>query len=200
MSPKAQPYTTLTGARFEPLATEVGLERYSLIEVSDDSVNYEDLFGGRDVTFVVHEGTLSLSGPTYVGNEDPMVCVVEGDVIVDGPLVIRDVGVYVPLWIKGSLIASDLLLVHEAQVFIEGDLKLTGNLVTNGTDATHLVVHGEAQVGAWLRPSQRGAIYLPASIPDPIEGDALAARLSPTLSSSQSWVEHVLAGQRLLRD
>ncbi|WP_426748596.1 hypothetical protein VZQ01_19185 [Myxococcus faecalis] len=200
MATKPQPYTTLPGARFEPLATEEGLERYDLLEVSDDSVNYEDLFGGGDVNFVVHEGTLSLRGPTYVGNEYPLVCVVEGDLIVDGPLVIRDVGVYVPLWIKGSLIARDLLMSDESQVFIEGDLKLTGNLVTNVTDAAHLVVHGEVQVGAWLRPSQRGAVYLPESMPDPIEGDALKEKRVPTLSSSQSWVEHVLSGQRLLRD
>ncbi|MBZ4399245.1 hypothetical protein [Myxococcus sp. AS-1-15] len=150
MSPKPQPYTTLPGARFESLAADEGLARYDLLGVSDDSVNYEDLFGGGDVNFVVHEGTLSLRGPTYVGNEDPLVCVVEGDVIVDGPLVIRDVGVYVPLWIKGSLIARDLLLSDESQVFIEGD--------------------------------------------------ALKEKRVPTLSSSQSWVEHVLAGQRLLRD
>lgn len=156
-----------------------------------------------EVTFGVHEGTLTLSGPTYVANEDPMVCVIEGDLIVEGPLVIRD-DLYVPLWIKGSLIARDLLLSADAQVFIEGDLKLTGNLVTDGTDATHLVVHGEAQVGAWLRPSHRGAIYLPESVPAPIEGDALAARLAPTLvprgNLRLALCEHVLAGQPLLRD
>ncbi|MFP2928261.1 hypothetical protein ACLESO_24295 [Pyxidicoccus sp. 3LG] len=204
MSLQAQPYTTLSGARFQPLATELGLERYNLLEVSDDSVDYEDLFGGNELAFVVHDGTLTLSGPTYVHNDDPMVCVVEGDLVVEGPLVIRDLDLYVPLWIKGSLIAHDLLLSADAQVFIEGDLKLTGNLVTDGTDATHLVVRGEAQVGAWLRPSHRGAIYLPASIPDPIEGDALAARLASTLDPrgnlSLTLCEHVLAGQPLLRD
>jgi hypothetical protein len=204
MSRKPQPYTTLPGARFHPLETELGLERYNLLEVSDDSVDYEDLFGGNEVAFVVHEGTLTPGGPTYVGNEEPMVCVIEGDLIVDGPLVIRDLGLYVPLWIKGSLIARDLLLSDEAQVFIEGDLKLTGNLVTNCTDAAHLVVHGEAEVGAWLRPSHRGAIYLPESVPEPIEGEDLAARLAPTLASppnrSDALCEHVLAGQPLLRD
>ncbi|RKH47776.1 hypothetical protein [Corallococcus sicarius] len=204
MSLKPQPYITLPGTRFQPLATELGLERYNLLEVSDDSVNYEDLFGGNEVAFVVHEGKLTLSGPTYVRNEEPMVCVIEGDLIVDGPLVIRDLDLYVPLWVKGSLIARDLLLSADAQVFIEGDLKLTGNLVTDGTDATHLVVHGEAQVGAWLRPGHRGAIYLPASVPDPLEGEALAARLAPTLvqprNRSLTLCEHVLAGQPLLRD
>ncbi|MCP3063326.1 hypothetical protein LXT21_31560 [Myxococcus sp. K38C18041901] len=200
MSLKPQPYTTLPGARFQPLDTEEGLERYDLLEVSDDSVDYADLFGGGDVNFVVHEGSLSLSGPTSVQNEEQRVCVIEGDLIVDGPLVIHDVDVYVPLWIKGSLIARDLLLVDDAQVFIEGDLKLSGNLVTEVTDAAHLVVHGEAKIGAWLRPSERGAIYLPESVPDPIEGDALKARLVPTLNSSQSWSEHVLEGKRLLRD
>ncbi|WNG18550.1 hypothetical protein [Cystobacter fuscus] len=204
MSREPQPYTHLPGARFQPLATALGLERYNLLEVSDDSVNYEDLFGGNEVAFVVHEGTLKLSGPTYVGNVDPMVCVIEGDLIVDGPLVIRDLDLYVPLWIKGSLSARDLLLSADAQVFIEGDLELTGNLITDGTDATHLVVHGEARVGAWLRPGHRGAIYLPASVPDPIEGDTLAARLATTLVShanrSLTLCEHVLAGQPLLRD
>ncbi|MCP3141873.1 hypothetical protein [Pyxidicoccus xibeiensis] len=179
------------------------MERYNLLEVSDDSVDYEDLFGGLEVDFVVHEGTLTLSGPAYVRNEDPLVCVIEGDLIVDGPLVIRD-DVYVPLWIKGSLSARDLVLSNDAQVFIEGDLKLTGNLVTYGTDAAHLVVHGEAQVGAWLRPGQRGAIYLPESVPDPLEGDALLARLAPTLDPRKNLplalCEHVLAGQPLLRD
>ncbi|MCY1023410.1 hypothetical protein [Pyxidicoccus sp. MSG2] len=199
-----QPYPSLPGARFQPLARELGFARYNLLDVSYDSVNYEDLFGGRDVDFVVHEGTLTLSGPIYVQNEDPMVCVVEGDLIVDGPLVIRDLDLYVPLWIKGSLLARDLLLSLDAQVFIEGDLKLTGNLVTYGTDATHLVVHGEAQVGAWLRPGHRGALYLPASIPDPIEGEALAVRLAPTLDPRGNLpltlCEHILAGQPLLRD
>ncbi|MCY1056185.1 hypothetical protein [Nannocystis sp. SCPEA4] len=204
MAFEPRPYTTLPSARFQPLARELGLARYNLLEVSDDSVNYEDLFGSREVDFVVHDGALTLSGPTYVRNEDPMVCVIEGDLIVDGPLVIRDLDLYVPLWIKGSLIARDLVLSLDAQVFIEGDLKLTGNLVTYGTDATHLVVHGEAQVGAWLRPSHRGAIYLPASMPDPLEGDALAARLAPTLDPRGNLpltlCEHVLAGQPLLRD
>lgn len=199
-----QPYTSLSGAQFQPLARELGLARYNLLAVSDDSVNYEDLFGSREVDFVVHDGTLTLSAPTCVQNEDPMVCVVEGDLIVEGPLVIRDLDLYVPLWIKGSLIARDLLLSYDAQVFIEGDLRLTGNLVTYGTDATHLVVHGEAQVGAWLRPSHRGAIYLPASMPEPIEGDALAARLAPTLEPRENLAkalcERVLAGQPLLRD
>ena len=204
MTVEPQPFTSLPAARFQPLARELGLARYDLLAVSDDSVNYEDLFGGNEVGFVVHDGTLALSGPTYVCNQEPMVCVIEGDLIVDGPLVIRDLDLYVPLWIKGSLRARELVLSHDAQVFIEGDLKLTGNLVTYGTDATHLVVHGEAQVGAWLRPSHRGAIYLPASMPDPIEGEALAARLAPTLDPrgnlALSLCEHVLAGQPLLRD
>lgn len=199
-----QPYTTLAGARFQPLERELGFERYDLLEVSDDSVNYEDLFGGQEVDFVVHDGTLTLSGPTFVRNESPVVCVIEGDLVVDGPLVISDLGLYVPLWIKGSLIARDLVLTDEAQVFIEGDLKLTGNLVTHGTDATHLVVHGEAQMGAWLRTSLRGAIYLPESTPEPIEGEALAARLAPTLDPDknfkQTLCEHVLAGRPLLRN
>ncbi|QSQ18823.1 hypothetical protein JY651_26050 [Pyxidicoccus parkwayensis] len=199
-----QPYTSLPGARFQPLSRELGFERYNLLEVSDDSVNYEDLFGGLEVDFMVHDGTLKLSGPAYVSNEAPMVCVVEGDLIVDGPLVIRDLDIYVPLWIKGSLRARDLVLSYDAQVFIEGDLELTGNLVTSGTDATHLVVHGETRIGAWLRPSHRGAIYLPASTPDPIEGDALTARLAPTLDPRRNFplslCEHVLAGQPLLRD
>lgn len=199
-----QPYTTLSGARFQPLERELGFERYDLLEVSDDSVNYEDLFGGQEVDFVVHDGPLTLTGPTFVRNESPGVCVIEGDLVVDGPLVISDLDVYVPLWIKGSLIARDLVLSDDAQVFIEGDLKLTGNLVTHGTDATHLVVHGEAQLGAWLRTSPRGAIYLPESTPEPIEGDALAARLAPTLNPQsgfrQALCEHVLAGRPLLRD
>jgi uncharacterized protein (DUF736 family) len=199
-----EPYTSLAAARFTPLANELGLERYDLLAVSDDSVNYEDLFGGDEVAFFVHQGPLTLDGPTYIRNKDPMVCIVEGDVIVDGPLAIRDFDLYVPLWIKGSLIARDLAVGADAQVFIEGDLKLTGNLVTYGNDATHLVVHGEAQVGAWLRPSQRGAIYLPESIAAPLEGEALDARLVPTLAapttSPQTWCEHVVNGQPLLRD
>lgn len=199
-----QPYTALAGARFQPLERELGFERYDLLEVSDDSVDYEDLFGGHEVDFVVHDGSLTVSGPTHVRNESPMVCVIEGDLIVDGPLVISDMDLYVPLWIKGSLIARDLVLIADAQVFIEGDLRLTSNLVTHGTDATHLVVHGEAQIGAWLRTSLRGAIYLPASTPEPVEGEALAARLAPTLDPHsdlrQSLCEHVLSGRPLLRD
>ncbi|MFP2907001.1 hypothetical protein ACLESD_18540 [Pyxidicoccus sp. 3LFB2] len=199
-----QPYITLAGARFQPLERELGFEHYNLLEVSDGSVDYEDLFGGQEVDFLVHDGTLTLSGPAYVRNESPAVCVIEGDLRIDGPLVISDLGLYVPLWVKGSLYARELLLSDEAQVFIEGDLELTGNLVTLCTDAAHLVVHGEARMGAWLRPSQRGAIYLPASTPEPLEGDALAARLAPTVDARgglrQTLCEHVLAGRPLLRE
>ncbi|MCY0994736.1 hypothetical protein OV203_46855 [Nannocystis sp. ILAH1] len=64
MALEPQPYTALPGARFQPLARELGLARYNLLAVSDDSVNYEDLFGSREVDFRVHQGTLTLSGPT----------------------------------------------------------------------------------------------------------------------------------------
>lgn len=203
MSTTPQPYLSLPGAKFHSLPTEEGLERYDLLEVSDDSVNYEDLFGGDDVSFFVHDGALTLRGPLQVTNEEPAVCVIEGDLVVEGSLVICDWDRYVPLWIKGSLTAKDLLLSADAQVFVEGDLKLSGTLVTDTSDAAHLVVHGETEIGTWLRPSQRGAIYLPESTPDPLQGDDLEARLVPELTTgnrSRTWCERVLAGQPLLRD
>lgn len=197
----ARPFVEL--ATFRPLSAEAGTAQYALLDVSDDSVAYEDLFGGGDFTFAIHDGPLSLPGPLLVRNEEPHVIVIEGDLVVDGPLVLADNGIYVPLWITGSLIASDLAVFSDAQLFIQGDLRLSGTLVTQTSDAAHLVVHGAATAQTWIRATSRGAVYLPATVPDPIESDALTSRWLPGLGGPRNadrdaLIERILAREPLL--
>ena len=199
-----KPFVEFAEAAFRTLSADEGRARYSLREISDDSVDYDDLFGGADFEFAIHDGDLALAQPLHVRHSDPQVIIVDGDLVVDGALVLSDNGVYVPLWVTGALVARDLGVFCDAHLFVREDLRLEGQLVTMTYDAAHLVVHGEVRASAWLRMSSRGAVYLPASTPDPLEGDALAARWQPglggpTLGDRNALIERILTGAPLLR-
>lgn len=197
-------YDQMPGARWQPLASEVARERYSLLEVSDDSIDYDELTGGDPIAFHVHPAGLAVAGPLWIRNEEAgHVFIIEGDLAVEGPLVIGDHGRYVPLWIKGNLTAASLAVLHDAHVFIEGDLRLAGELVTYLGDAGHLVVHGELTAAAWARMSTRGAVYLPESTPEPLQDEPLEARLAPAITAIPNRhlaiSDHVLDGLPVIR-
>lgn len=197
--PDEEPYDCWPEAQWRSVSQQDGCSRYNLIDVSQDSVDYEELFGGDDFEFAVHDGALVVSGPIFAVNKygTRNVFVVDGDLVVDGTLALFARELYVPLWVRGTLSAHHLCVHGDAQLFVEGDLRLGGCLVTDLSDAGHLVVHGSTSASAWLKQSTVGALYVDTEM-NPIEGDALRTSLVPNLSTEDLF-QQALAGGPLLR-
>jgi hypothetical protein len=154
----------LGGAIWKKVPTAEATEKYDILEVTDDSVDLDDLFGDEPDHFFVHDGSLRCRGPLAISHlpeaRNRTVFVVEGDLVVDGALSFENSDIYTPLWVRGSLEATNLAALLDACIFVEGDLRVGGVLATYLTDAGHLVVHGAARFGTHLALSHRGAIAM----------------------------------------
>jgi hypothetical protein len=141
------------------VAFDDGAERYDISEMTDDSIAYEDLAGGDPIRFAVHRGALRVAGPIFVENDEAgTVFVIDGDLVIDGPLVLADSGCYVPLWIRGDLDVARLAVLRDAHVFVEGNLRVAGELVVCAKDAAHAIVRGATTAGRWVQFDQRGVL------------------------------------------
>lgn len=170
-------FDALPGASWRDVAFADGQARYDIDEMTDGSIAYDDLTGGDPLRFAVHDGDLRVPGPIYIRNAEPgMVYVIEGSLVVDGPLVLADSGRYVPLWIRGDLEVSQLAVLLDAHLFIEGNLRVAGELVTYLKDAAHAIVLGTASAASWVQFYDRGAIELPGL--EPIEVEETDERLA----------------------
>ncbi len=170
-------------AVWRPLADPDGRDRYSLLEISGDSVDYDDVTGGAPLEFFVHEGALSAAGPLVLaGDGPPRVYVVEGDLVVSGPLVLLGDGQAAILWVRGSLRAQALVAVRGALLFVEGALTVDRELALYLSPAGHFIVDGELTTGVSIAASLDGCIAVPESAAEPLTGDELEAR----------WSRHIL--------
>ena len=170
--------------------------------MTDGSIDFMDLTGGDPLRFAVHDGDLHVKGPIYVRNPEPgTVYVIEGNLTVDGPLVIADSARYVPLWVRGNLVVSQLAVLLDAHLFVEGNLRVEGELAMYLKDAAHVIALGTASVGSWVRFSRSGAVYLEELEPTMV--DETDARLAPEVAAIPNKPlaigEQVFAGRSVLR-
>lgn len=204
-------YHELAGAKWTRVPTEAATETYDIMAASNGSVGLEELFGEEPEFFQVHHGDLKLSGPqNFELRPDPenrTVFVIDGDLTIDGPLSLVTMDIYTPLWIRGSLTVTDLVLVMDCCLFVEKSLQVKGALVSDLTDAGHLIVHGATSAKAWVQLGNQGCIEF-AKEPETrrIGGDAeaLTDALAPEVfafkgSRYQVVRDMLLAGKPILK-
>ncbi len=139
--------------------------RYDLLEATNDSVDYEDLFGDVPEHVMVHEGSVSADGLVSLRGWDARegsqqtLYVIEGDLTINGTLVFAQSDICTTLWVKGTLRAQRVALASSA-VLIVGALIVDDVLLTNLEDAGHLIVHGPCEARVWLDLWFRGSIEL----------------------------------------
>jgi hypothetical protein len=150
----------LPGAKWTRVPTDEAAETYDILEASNDSIGMEELFGDDPEYFAVHQGNLTVAGGQRFyhdpADKNKVVFVVEGDLTIKGPLCFHNGDIYTPLWVRGSLTVDDLVLIHDACLFVGKSLLVKNVLVTDLSDAGHLIVHGSTAANAWvdLRPGR----------------------------------------------
>ncbi|MFE2954954.1 hypothetical protein [Nocardia tengchongensis] len=161
-----------TGWESVPLAEAA--DRYDIGEAIDTRVeDLEELFGDEPECFFVHEGDLTIDGPLVIGNDPGLapdtVYVIDGDLTVNGPMRFVNADVYTPLYVTGSVTAQHVMCLMDSNLFIGGSLTVEGLLMTELSDMGMLVVHGAASATAWLETWDRGEVMF--------AGDLKARRL-----------------------
>jgi hypothetical protein len=145
------------------LPIEEGRERYSLIDISDDSVDLEDQFGDEPESFLVHEGDVVLDGSLVLTGGENTLYVIDGNLTVNGPVSFKNGDANTSLYVTGSVTVRSLICRWHSQFFVGNSLVVGDLLVTDLADAGHLVVHGSVSARAWLELAGRGAIYVDVS-------------------------------------
>lgn len=195
-------YSALPGARWTDVAFEEGTQRYDIDAMTEGSIDFEDLTGGDPLRFAVHAGDLHVTGPSYISNDKPgTVYVIEGDLTVDGSLALADSGCYVPLWVRGNLVVPRLATLRDAHLFVEGDLRVEGELAMYLDDAAHVIALGAATLGSWVCFSKRGEVYLGELEPMLVteNDERLAAEVAEIPNKPLAIGETVFAGRSVLR-
>jgi hypothetical protein len=195
-------YSALPGATWRDVPFDEGAARYDIDAMTDGGIDFMDLTGGDPLRFAVHDGDLHIRGPLYVRNAEPnTVYIVEGTLTIDGPLVLADAGRYVPLWIRGDLVVPRLAVLLDTHLFVEGNLRVAGELVTYLKDAAHVIALESAAVGSWLRFYSRGAIFLESV--EAVTLDESDERLAPEVAAIPNKPlaigEQVFADRSVLR-
>jgi hypothetical protein len=123
---------------------------FDLLTATNDSVDYEDLFGAVPEHVLVHTGDVTVSEPVSLRGWDARKGSQQTLYVIDGDLTIRDLLVFsqsdlcTTLWVKGALRAPRVALSGSA-VLIVGSLHVEDVLLTNLEDAGHLIVHGPCE-------------------------------------------------------
>jgi len=122
----------------------------------------EELFGWAPEHFLVHRGDSIVDESVHLGNspneDEDTLYVIDGDLTINGPLRFENLDVYTTLFVTGKVTARSLLCLQDSCLFIGGSLEVRELLVTDLTDAGHLVVHGTTSAGAWLEAGDRGCV------------------------------------------
>ncbi len=153
----------LKGVKWQKIETEEAAEKYDVGTASNDSVDLDDL-GDPPEEFLVFKGNVKLSGAHSYGEtvkEDPdtfTVCVIDGDLEVDGPFTFHSSDVYNVLYVTGSMTVKSLVCEWDCHMFVGKSLAVKDTLLTNLTDAGHLVVQGSLTAEAWIECMGRGCI------------------------------------------
>jgi hypothetical protein len=141
-------------------------ERYSLLDMSDGSVNLEDQFGEEPEYFFVHRGDVTIDGGVLLKDdfapEISTLYVIDGDLKVNGAVSLQNGDSNTSLHVTGSVFVERLVCMWHAQLFVSGSLMIKDLLVTGLSDAGHLVVHGSVAARAWVDVYGRGATYFGA--------------------------------------
>ena len=151
--------------KWQKIETEEAAEKYDIGEASNGSIELDDL-GDAPEHFLVHKGNLTLAGNHSYGEtlkEDPdgiVVCVVDGDLTFEGNFKFWSADVYHVLLVTGSLTCERLTTTWDGQIFVGKDLNVKDTLVTDLTDAGHLIVKGALKAVTWIECAGRGAIEL----------------------------------------
>lgn len=157
-------FATLAAWRRVPLDEA---EDHDFLAATNDSVGYEDCFGGDPSHVMLHEGSLRIAGLVELNgwkaarDAQQTVYIVDGDLIVDGALVFDQSDIMTTLWVTGALRATRVACASTAMLIVGGVLEVADLLITDLEDAGHLIVHGPLVAPTWIDLAQgRGCIEL----------------------------------------
>lgn len=153
---------------------------FDLLEATNDSVDFEDLFGEQPEHAMVCGESVSIAGPLRLNGwkakkgHQQTLYVIDGDLSIDGPLVFSQSDICTTLWVKGRVKASHVALFGSA-VLICDDVDVRDAIVTHLDDAGHFIVHGSCAARVWIGLSHRGCIELDRAPQARLLSDAYAA-------------------------
>jgi hypothetical protein len=144
-------------AAFTAMPYEKAEERYKLSEVDETppdgfDIGIEDIFGEEPETVFVHKGPVHHDGDVTIGavGEYAGIYIIDGDLEVGGLLSFTQVDGGSVLYVKGDLRARDLAMAQEAQLWVSGNLKITGHVLTALSQAGGLAVKKRATAKAFV--------------------------------------------------
>ena len=147
-------YNEFPGIEWEKLDFESGK---NLFDITDSlELDYEYLFGSFVPGYSLSRKSALIEGSAYFShlpeNENKAIFVIDGDLTVTGSLILRNLDIYTPLWVRGSLTVDDLVLDNDVVLVVDGNLTVRNVLVTDLTDAGCLTVLGNCSIndGAML--------------------------------------------------
>jgi hypothetical protein len=110
----------------------------------------------------VHEGDVRVEGALEITGTldgDDVACfIIDGNLVVDGPLLFSQDDFHSALYVTGNLECKNAALEHECELIVGKKLVVEQLLYTFLSDAGHLIAGG-LQAKYWLNEWFRGAIY-----------------------------------------
>jgi hypothetical protein len=131
-------------AAFTAVPLADAAKRYKLARFTGDMA-FEDMYGEVPSSVFVVKGTVRLDTLRLDTAQYAGVYVVDGDLVVDGPIGFAHSDGAAVLCVTGSVRAASLELAGEAHLWIAKDLALTGPLVNKLSDAGGLRVLGKTR-------------------------------------------------------
>lgn len=108
-----------------------------------DGDDLETFFGDAPETIAVHKGDVSVKGPVSLGEDEPGVWVVDGNLTVDGVLTFNALDNHNILLVTGDLVCTNLSVSWEADLLVRGSLKVSGVFLSSNSDGGQTIVHGD---------------------------------------------------------
>ena len=148
--------------KLEAVPFEDASEQYSLDGISLDELG--DLFPEDPEHYLVHKGNVTVDGPMLVeyrhGKDDLTIYVIDGDLTIHGPLLMKNSDAYAALYVTGNVTCDNAYIAWDAQLFVAGSMTVKGLLATYLTDAGHFSIKGSLGAGSWLECGDRGCLEI----------------------------------------
>jgi len=202
----------ILGANWFTVDFATAKKKFDIEKLTDNDVSLDDLFPDAPEEFFVHRGNLVVKGELELqadpSSPDRTVYVIDGDLVVDGPLLVQNHDVYTSLFVTGSVRAKSIAVTWDAALFVEGSVEAHDLVFTYLTDAGHFVAKKGVKSKVWLEAGGRGVI-LADKVGDTTKleklgHDAIVRTLLPSFNDggrvdSEKIVDAMMKGRSVLR-
>jgi hypothetical protein len=131
-------------ATFAALPLAEASKKYRLARFTED-IDVDDMFGEAAELVFVAKGTVKLDRIELATDQYAGIYIVDGDLVVDGPIDFAHADGAAVLCVTGSVKAASLAISDEAHLWVAKDLVLSGPLVNKLSDAGGIQVLGKTK-------------------------------------------------------